>query len=122
MSKHLASKPHVYGKRKRKKNGVSVSRRALGLVNTNITPNNFPLMPVRSTNVEDPTSVRRSTVPVLPELLLRNLPVPDTTGEDFAGAVPVVDSIPERPKRKQANTSVSCNATSDWVSSGKFSC
>lgn len=108
MSQRLASKPHIYGKRKRKKNGVSVSRSVLERVSA--TPINLPVMPVWNTNVEDPTSVRRSTVPVLPELLLQDIPVAETEGEEFV-TVPVVDSIPRRPKRKQGNNSVSCNAT-----------
>lgn len=87
---------------------MSVSRSVLNLVDN--ASDNFRLMPVWHTNVEDPTSVRRSTIPVLPEPPLQDVPMVETEGEDFVATVPVVDSVPKRPKRKQGD-GVSSNLT-----------
>ena len=88
---------------------MSVSCSVLELADD--APGTFPLMPVWHTNVEDPTSVRRSTVPVLPEPQLQDVPMVETGGEEFVATVPVVSSVPKGPKRKQRNDGVSCDAT-----------
>lgn len=70
-------------------------------------------MRVWHTNAEDPTSTRRSTVPILPKPPSQDVPV-ETEGEESWVDIPDVDSIPQRPRRKQANDSVSCNATNSY--------
>ena len=89
---------------------MSVSSSVLELADD--TPRTtFPLMPVWHTNVEDPTSVRRSTVPVLPKPQLQDVPMAETAGEDFFATATVVSSVPQRPKRKQRSNGVSCGVT-----------
>lgn len=105
MSKRVASETQAYTKRKRKKNGISKSSSVLEL--TTYTPrNSSQFMRVLHTNVEDPSSVRRSAVPRQPKPENKQVPT-ETYEEDFATSAPV----PEQPKRRQENDSVSGHMT-----------
>ena len=104
MSKRASSRNDLFKKRKRKKNGMSASSSVLELPDS---PSNEPqLMSIWHTNVEDPTSVRRSKVPVSSEPPSQGSPM-ETGEEGFVVPAPVVGSVPVPPKRKQKNDSVS---------------
>lgn len=84
-------------------------------------PNSLTLMRVWHTNVEDPASTRQSKVPVPLQPPIQDVPM-DTESEDFTAFVPVVDSVPARPKRKQGNDSVSHATIRITGSSVRFHC
>jgi hypothetical protein len=105
MSKRTASEAQTHTKRKRKKNGVSKSCSVLEPV-----PHTVPmatssrLMPVFHTNAEDPSSVRRSTVPVLSKPQSQRV-LTETDGGDFSTVLPT--PVRSKRRRKRGNDSVS---------------
>lgn len=105
MLKRASSGANGYKKRKRKKNGVSTSSSVLELLDN--PPNKLRFMPVWHTNVEDPTSLRRSAVPIPSEPPIQE--ALETEQEDFVATVSVVSSAPGLSNREKRNNSVSCN-------------
>ena len=109
MSKRGHGESQAHTKRKRKRNGVSTQSSILVPVDTP-PPKTSKVMQVLHTNLEDPHTVRRSTVPISrghqgQESNTKALG-DDIGGDDFVAAAPAA-SRTTRPKRKRRNDSVS---------------
>ena len=109
MSKygHVENLPRP--KRKRKRDGVSTHSSLL--VPVDAPPSTSKHMRVFHTNVEDPYSIRKSTVQISSGHQGQGSDAKpegdDVGGDDFVATVPAVGRVRARPKRKRRNDTVS---------------
>lgn len=103
MSKRTASGITLKG-RKRRRNGISTTASVLDVLDTPLSEPQ--LMQVWHTNTTDPTTSRKSAVPIPLEPQIGGVNA-GLVEESFDAIAPEVGTVPVRPKRKYGNNSVS---------------